>query len=251
MQAQLLNQHIQQNSTPAGSALLSQPSDDLAEWNQLFDHLTPQARVELALRYFPGTHVLSSSFGAQAAVSLHMLTQAAPDIPVILLDTGYLFDETYQFVEELTDRLHLNLHVYRNPVSPAEQEARFGQRWLQGEAGLDAYNQDNKVEPMQRALAELEVGTWFTGIRRQQSQSRQATPYVQGKGAQIKVAPIADWTDKDIFAYLSKHNLPYHPLWHKGYISIGDTHTTRSVHEVDDAEQVRFFGIKRECGLHV
>ena len=250
MQAQLLNQELKQGSTPAAAEILPLQPQDLREWNILFEHLTAQARVELGLRSFPGNHVLSSSFGAQAAVSLHMLTQAAPDIPVILLDTGYLFPETYQFVDELAERLKLNLHVYRNPMSPAEQEARYGQRWLQGEAGLDAYNQDNKVEPMQRALAELEAATWFTGIRRQQSDSRQATPYVQRKGAQIKVAPIADWSDKDVFDYLKKHHLPYHPLWHKGYISIGDTHTTRSLHEVDHAEQVRFFGIKRECGLH-
>lgn len=251
MQAQLLNSTTTRHSAPIAHLPGALQADDLQQWNQLFGHLSAQARVELALRHFPGAHVLSSSFGAQAAVGLHMLTQAAPDIPVILLDTGYLFAETYQFVEELTDRLQLNLHIYRGLKTPAEQETQYGQRWLQGEAGLDAYNYDNKVEPMQRALSELSVGTWFTGLRRSQSNSRAATPFVQRKGEQIKVAPIADWSDKDVHTYLKKHNLPYHPLWHQGYISIGDTHTTRSIHEVDDAEQVRFFGIKRECGLHV
>ena len=76
-----------------------------------------------------GNHVLSSSFGAQAAVSLHLATQVYPDIPVVLVDTGYLFPETYRFVDELTERLKLNLKIYRSELSPAWQEARFGQRW--------------------------------------------------------------------------------------------------------------------------
>ena len=219
-------------------------------WNERFAQLSATERVACAAQTLPGTQVLSSSFGAQAAVSLHMLTSVVPDIPVVLVDTGYLFPETYEFVETLTERLNLNLKVYRATKSPAWQEARYGQRWLQGETGLDAYNFDNKVEPMQRALNDLNVGTWFTGVRRAQAQSREDTPFVQHTGQYFKVAPLADWTDRDVFDYLKAHNLPYHPLWEKGYISIGDVHTTRSLHEVDSVEETRFFGLKRECGLH-
>ena len=224
--------------------------DWLAQWNSIFASIPAQARVDLALKHFPGTHMLSSSFGAQAAVSLHMLSAAKADIPVVLLDTGYLFPETYQFVGELTERMNLNLHTYRSLLTPAEQESRFGQRWLQGVEGIDAYNHENKVEPMQRALAELEVGTWFTGIRRSQSSTRVDTEFVSLKDGRVKVAPIADWNDRDVFNYLKRYELPYHPLWHEGYVSIGDVHTTRSLHEVENAEDVRFFGLKRECGLH-
>jgi phosphoadenosine phosphosulfate reductase len=64
------------------------------------------------------------------------------------------------------------------------------------------------------------------------------------------VHPIADWTDRDVHKYLQQHDLPYHPLWEKGYVSVGDHHTTRPIHEVDSVEQTRFFGLKRECGLH-
>ncbi len=79
-----------------------------------------------------GGHALSSSFGAQAAVSLHMVTRQKPDIPVILIDTGYLFPETYRFVDELTERLSLNLKVYRPQIGIAWMEARFGKLWEQG-----------------------------------------------------------------------------------------------------------------------
>lgn len=204
----------------------------------------------MTLESLPGVHVLSSSFGAQAAVSLHMLTRVYPDIPVVLLDTGYLFPETYQFVEDLTARLNLNLQVYSNPMSAARQEAIYGRRWEQGIEGIEQYNFDNKVEPMQRALRELNAGTWITGIRRSQSASRENTPFVQFKDDRFKVAPIADWTDRNVFEYLKANDLPYHPLWEQGYVSIGDVHTTQSVHQVDDESQTRFFGLKRECGLH-
>jgi phosphoadenosine phosphosulfate reductase len=212
--------------------------------------MTAEERVAAALRTLPGQHIVSSSFGAQSAVMLHLVTQQKPDIPVVLIDTGYLFPETYQFVDELTATLKLNLQVYRPKTSGAWQEARHGKRWQDGLEGLEAYNEDNKVEPMQRAIEALGVGTWFSGVRRQQSIERANTPFVENSGDRFKVYPIADWTDKDVYNYLQKHGLPYHPLWHKGYVSIGDVHTTRSLAEVDSVEETRFFGLKRECGLH-
>ena len=212
--------------------------------------MTAEERVASALKTLPGRHIMSSSFGAQSAVMLHLVTRQKPDIPVVLIDTGYLFPETYAFVDELTERLNLNLTVYRPELSGAWQEARYGKRWEDGLAGLDAYNQDNKVAPMQRAIEELGVGTWFSGLRRNQSIERQAIPFVENSGDRFKVYPIADWTDRDVYNYLKKHDLPYHPLWEKGYVSIGDIHTTRSLAEVDSVEETRFFGLKRECGLH-
>ncbi len=212
--------------------------------------LTAGERIAWALEYLPGSHVLSSSFGAQAAVSLHLATRIQPDIPVILIDTGYLFPETYRFVDQLGERLALNLHVYRPALSAAWQEARYGRRWERGASGIDDYNRDNKVEPMERALAELGVGTWMAGLRRQQSDSRGSLPVVAGDGERWKLHPIVDWTDRDVHRYLTRHRLPYHPLWEQGYVSIGDVHTTKPLHEVQDAAATRFFGLKRECGLH-
>jgi phosphoadenosine phosphosulfate reductase len=87
-------------------------------------------------------------------------------------------------------------------------------------------------------------------LRRDQSASRRNVPLVLRSGDFWKVHPIADWTDRDIYRYLRTHQLPYHPLWQQGYVSIGDRHTTRRLAEVDGPEETRFFGIKRECGLH-
>jgi phosphoadenosine phosphosulfate reductase len=222
----------------------------LESCNRRFAALRPEARVEWAFENLPSTHVLTSSFGAQAAVSLHLITTIAPSTPIVLVDTGYLFPETYRFVDELTSRLQLNLRVYRAELSPAWQEARYGERWLRGKQGLDEYNEQNKVEPLRRALRELSVGTWFAGLRRRQSSSRADIPFLSWSGERWKVHPIADWTDRDVHRYLKKHDLPYHPLWERGYLSIGDHHSTRPIHEVSTVEQTRFFGIQRECGIH-
>lgn len=212
--------------------------------------MTAEDRVASALRTLPGQHIVSSSFGAQSAVMLHLVTRQKPDILVVLIDTGYLFPETYRFIDELTDRLALNLKVFQPEISNAWQEARYGKRWEQDLRGLEDYNQNNKVEPMQRAIEELNVGTWFSGLRRSQSIDRAKIPFIESSGDRFKVYPIADWTDKDVFNYLQEHKLPYHPLWEKGYVSIGDVHTTKSLAEVDSIEETRFFGLKRECGLH-
>jgi phosphoadenosine phosphosulfate reductase len=222
----------------------------LRQHNHQLELLSALQRVEWSLDNLPGRHVLSSSFGAQAAVSLHLVTQVEPKIPVVLVDTGYLFTETYRFVDELADRLKLNLRVYQSEISPAWQEARYGQRWSRGQQDLDAYNDQNKVEPMRRALRELDAGTWFAGLRRRQSDTRAKIPFLARAGERWKVHAIADWSDEDVHRYLSKHALPYHPLWDQGYVSIGDRHSTRPIQEVGTEELTRFNGLKRECGLH-
>jgi phosphoadenosine phosphosulfate reductase len=223
---------------------------ELERLNAAFASLAAPARVAHALEIFPGAHVLSSSFGAQAAVMLHLVTRVRPDIPVVLIDTGYLFPETYRFVDALTERLKLNLKVYRSDSSPAWQETRFGKLWEQGLDGIERYNRLNKVEPMERALAELGAESWFSGLRRAQTPSRVQIQPIERRRDRYQIHPVFDWTDRDVGRYLRTHALPYHPLWDKGYRSIGDWHTTRSLEEAGSEAGLRFFGLKRECGLH-
>jgi phosphoadenosine phosphosulfate reductase len=212
--------------------------------------MSAEERIAWALETLPSNHIVSSSFGAQSAVMLHLLSSQLPDIPVVVIDTGYLFPETYRFIDELSEKLKLNLKVFQSEHSSAWQEARYGKRWEHGIAGLNAYNRDNKMDPMVRALESLDVGTWFAGLRRAQSSGRAETAIIESSGERWKVHPIADWSDRDVYRYLTKHGLPYHPLWEKGYVSIGDAHTTRSLADVTSPDEVRFDGLKRECGLH-
>ncbi len=207
-------------------------------------------RVAWALEYSGGQAILSSSFGAQSAVMLHLVTRQAPGLPVVLIDTGYLFPETYQFIDELAERLALNIKVYRPEYSAAWQEARYGRLWEQGLENLEEYNRINKVEPMKRALNDLAPKVWFAGLRRSQAASRRDLGVVERRYGLVKVHPIIDWTDRDVYRYVARHGLPYHPLWHQGYVSIGDVHTTRPLTHGIREEETRFFGGKRECGLH-
>lgn len=222
----------------------------LAATNAQLEKSSAEERVSWALENLPGAYVLSSSFGIQAAVSLHLVTRQQPDIPVILTDTGYLFPETYRFIDELADQLNLNLKVFRAETSPAWQEARYGKLWEQGVEGIEKYNEINKVEPMNRAIETLGAQTWFAGLRRDQSGSRANLPVLGVQRGVFKLLPIIDWDNCQIHQYLEQHKLKYHPLWDEGYLSVGDTHTTRKWEPGMAEEETRFFGLKRECGLH-
>lgn len=242
------------HSAEALLALLDAPAAEqqsvLAAINGYLGGLSAEERIQWALAYLPGSHALSSSFGIQAAVMLHLVNSVQQDTQVILTDTGYLFPETYRFIDQLTERLGLNLKVYRAETSAAWQEARFGKLWQQGLEGLEQYNRINKVEPMQRALAELEVGTWFAGLRRSQASTREGLPILAIHGKRYKMLPIIEWSNKQVHEYLTRYDLPYHPLWEQGYVSVGDTHSSKPLELGMTEEETRFNGLKRECGLH-
>ena len=222
----------------------------LAEVNVILEQKTALERVQWAAENLESELVLSSSFGIQAAVCLHLITSVKADIPIILTDTGYLFPETYHFIDDLTEQLNLNLKIYRAGYSPAWQEARYGKLWEDGIEGLTKYNQINKVEPMKRALKELNAKTWFSGLRRSQSSSRGHLPVLSIQNSCFKFLPIIDWTNKQVHYYLEENGLSYHPLWDKGYVSVGDVQTSSPLEVGMSEEETRFFGLKRECGLH-
>ena len=218
--------------------------------NIWLESLDADARLAWALANAPGRAVLSTSFGAQSAAALHLVTRHAPSLPVVLVDTGYLFPETYRFADALTARLALNLHVARADDGPAWFEAKHGKLWEQGLDGIERYNQLRKTDPMQRALNGLGATLWIAGLRRSQSSTREHRRVLERAGTRWKLHPIVDWSERQVGAYLKTHALPYHPLWDQGYVSIGDVHTTRPLSAEVDAEATRFFGLKRECGLH-
>ena len=233
------------------NALLEGSDVDLQTANRTLAAATAEERVAYALGRWQPDILLTSSFGAQAAVLLHMVTRQWPNIPVVLLDTQYLFPETYRFVDELTERLTLNLTVYQAPVSREWQEARWGKLWEQGVEGITRFNAVNKVEPMGRALRDLGAHAWITGLRRSQSSTRAGLQTLAEQDGRVKVHPIYDWSNKDVHQYLTRHDLPYHPLWYEGYVSIGDVQTSRPLGADMTEEETRFFGLKRECGLHI
>ncbi len=225
------------------SGILSPVSSDL-------ESASAEERVRWALEKYGDGLVLTTSFGIQAAVMLHLVTRIAPAIPVIFIDTGYLFPETYRFARDLTAQLRLNLKTYVPATTAAQQEALHGKRWEAGLEGLKAYNFVNKVEPMDRAVRELGATAWLAGLRRSQASSRAVLPVVQVQNKLVKIHPILDWDNRRVHRYLTEHGLPYHPLWEQGYVSVGDWHSTSKLEPGMSEEATRFGGLKRECGLH-
>jgi phosphoadenosine phosphosulfate reductase len=221
--------------------------------NQQFVNADAAQIVHWASDVFGDGLALSTSFGIQSAVMLHLVTTIVPDIPVIWVDTGYLPAETYLFAEQLTDRLNLNLKVYQSPISPARMEALYGRLWAQQDVeSLNRYDQIRKVEPMQRALRELNVTAWLAGLRSTQTNHRKTLDFVSLQGALYKILPILDWSSKAVYDYLQAHDLPYHPLFDEGYVTVGDWHSSRPLTALDENERdTRFQGIKQECGIHL
>jgi phosphoadenosine phosphosulfate reductase len=229
------------------------PLLDLDAINREWGDADATALVQWGHDTFGAGLVLSTSFGIQSAVMLHLVTQIIPDIPIIWVDTGYLPVETYRFAEELSNRLNLNLKVYQAPLSPARMEALYGRLWEQPDVeALNRYDQIRKVEPMQRALADLQATAWLTGLRADQTDHRKSLGRVGLQGGRYKLLPILKWNSRDVYQYLVAHDLPYHPLFDKGYVTVGDWHSSRPITAADSNERdTRFKGLKQECGLHL
>lgn len=235
----------------------SVPSDlahlDLDAINQDLTHSQAETIVSWASQTFGAGLILSTSFGIQSAVMLHLVTQIVPQIPVVWIDTGYLPADTYTFAEDLTQRLNLNLHVYQSPLSPARMEALHGKLWEQDNVeALNRYDSIRKVEPMQRALRDLKATAWLSGLRSNQTRFRQTLQVVNRDGSLYKILPILQWTSKRIYDYLMAYDLPYHPYFDQGYVTVGDWHSSRPLLDSDGHERdTRFQGLKQECGLHL
>ncbi len=229
------------------------PDLDLDAANAQLADANATESVEWAAATFGDRLVMSTSFGIQSAVMLHLVTQVVPDIPVIWVDTGYLPAETYRFADRLTERLGLNLKVYQSPLSPARMEALYGRLWESDRVeDLNRYDAMRKVEPMQRALSELGAIAWLAGLRRGQTDRRQSLPRVGVQSGIYKVLPILNWHSKDIYEYLTDRDLPYHPYFDRGYVTVGDWHSSRPLTADDSHERdTRFRGMKQECGLHL
>lgn len=216
-------------------------------------NLSAEALMEWADHRFGEGLVMTTSFGIQAAVTLHLATRVRPDLPVLWIDTGYLPEETYRYADQLTDRLGLNLKVYQADLSPAAMEARFGRLWESGSVDdLDLYDWVRKVEPLRRAMEELQPTGWITGLRADQTDFRRSLGRVGWDGARHKAMPILDWSRRDVYEYMTRHDLPQHPLWEQGYTTVGDWHSSRPVGAADsDDRATRFGGLKQECGIHL
>ncbi|MCL2932346.1 MAG: phosphoadenosine phosphosulfate reductase [Trichodesmium sp. MAG_R03] len=229
------------------------PELDLVVVNQELSQVDADTLVQWAYETFKEGLVMSTSFGIQAAVMLHLVASVVPNIPIIWIDTGYLPVETYKFAEELIERLKLNIKIYQSSMSPGRMEALYGRLWAEKDIdALERYNEIRKVEPMQRALKELKATAWLAGLRGEQTKHRQNLDRISKQSDIYKILPILTWNARDIYQYLTAHDLPYHPFFDLGYTTVGDWHSSRPLTADDiDERDTRFHGLKQECGLHL
>ncbi|TMW58079.1 hypothetical protein Poli38472_013553 [Pythium oligandrum] len=210
--------------------------------------------VEWAVATFGVDHTaLSTSFGIQSAVMLNLVSSIDNRVPVVWIDTGYLPRETYQFATRLTKEMSLNMKVYQSPISPARMEALYGKLWeIPTVEAHKQYGYIRKVEPMQRALRELNTKALLVGVRAEQTANREGMKVVNVYEGRVKICPIIKWTKKDVEEYMAANNLSYHPLKAQGYETVGDAHSSRPVSAEDGNERSsRFHGVAQECGLHI
>lgn len=220
---------------------------DIKALNARFETAHPAEIIRWAVETLRPDVTLTSSFGTDSAALIHMAIQVDPTIDVRVVDTGLLFPETYQFIEELRRRFNLRLTI----VKSALDVERFKREHAHLPVGHpDFCCSDYKVEAMERALAGLRG--WITGISRSDSPTRAKTPIVEVLSTGLtKIAPLAAWTPKDVHAYMTHHQLPYHPLRHQGYTSIGCWPCTKRPVNPSEPRSGRWPGQDTtECGIH-
>jgi len=223
-------------------------SIDLEETNAQLEGCAPQEILAWATERFAPDVVLTCSFQHDGVVLAHMLSSIAPWVPIIFLETGFHFPQTLAYRDEIVARYGLNLREIRAAM-PREEFARVH--------GLDLYMRDpdlccriHKVEPLRAALEGMRC--WINGRRRDQTAARHSIGVVERyEGGFHKVNPLATWTAADTYRYMQKHSIPEHPLFEKGYASIGCAPCTRPILAGEDERAGRWSGTgKTECGIH-
>ncbi len=218
------------------------------------EKLSAQEQLQWGYEQFDEKFVLTTSFGIQSAVLLHMtvILKSIKKPKVIWIDTGYLPKETYNYAEQLTNLFELDLIVAQSPISPARMEALYGRLWETGaKKDLEKYHQIRKVEPLEDCLAKLNVFCWASGVRKGQTKNRQSMLHIDYIRERLTLRPLLDWSKKDIFYYMEENNLPQHPLFEKGYSTVGDWHSSAAENNNSKGRSTRFGGLSEECGIHL
>ena len=225
------------------------------EYSRRFANMEAGDLLAEVLRAHPGKAVFSTSLGAEDQVITHMLATQGFREGIFTLDTGRLFPETYELIEKTCVRYGIRIEVFFPDTGKVEQMVR--------EKGINLFYQSienrklcchvRKTEPLRRALSGKEI--WITGLRREQSPTRQDLALAQWDAANqiIKVNPLLEWSEEQVWKYIHQHKIPYNTLHDKGFPSIGCQPCTRAILPGEDVRAGRWWWENpdtRECGLH-
>jgi len=223
-------------------------SFDIQAINERFAQSGPEEILAWAALELGNKVVVSSSFQTQSVALLHLISCYAPQIEVIFVDTGYHFPETLAYRDQLIDLLHINvITVSADENKRQDFDANGNPLW---QTNPDLCCALHKIAPMGKALVNREA--WISGIRRDQTAVRSAAqPVEQQADGLYKVNALINWTSKDLWKYINRNDLPVHPLFNQGYLSIGCAPCTRPVQAGEDERSGRWAGKNKvECGLH-
>ncbi len=238
------------------STSIVSPAFDVEKINADFQTRDPAELVQWAAETFGTDLIMTSSFGAESMCLIHLAVSVRPDIPIVLVNTGYLFPQTLAFMEAMRQRFHLNVREYHSRNDPVVWLTVNGEPDPRVRRNVEACCAANKNEVFDRAMRELAPAAWLRGVRAHQSDHRATMQSVQwNKRVNCwAISPLLGWSHRDIHHYMKKHELPYHPLWELGYNSIGcnPETCTRPVGTDEDQRSGRWAGLeKKECGIHL
>lgn len=231
----------------ADTERLIRASNQAWELNRAHGDLQGRELIDVAFRHYGEKLTLVSSFGAEAAVLLHLASEVSRDIAVTFIDTGRLFGETLRYRDRLAEHLGLTDVRTVKPEPRALKSADPDMLLFTRDANLCCFVR--KVEPLKRALQPFDA--WVSGRKRYQGGQRHDLPAIEASDGRVKFNPLAAWTPDDIEAHFEKHGLPRHPLVDDGFLSIGCMPCTDRVAPGEDARAGRWRGQdKSECGIH-
>jgi phosphoadenosine phosphosulfate reductase len=217
---------------------------------EIAESLPTEALIDRVLGEFFGRVCITCSFQAEDMAVLHMLRRRIPSVPVLFLDTGYHFEETYAYRDRMAAAWRLNLLNLTPAMSVTEQENAFG---ILHQTDPGRCCRLRKVEPLMAALEDFDL--WFTGLRREQSPTRKNLKKIEqhrlpSGRAIAKISALADWRWSQVLQYVSRHEIELLPLYHLGYPSIGCEPCTSLPLDQSDPRSGRWAGKKLECGIH-
>ena len=227
---------------------------NLKKLNQKLQNFTPQEMLLWGYKNFDNKFAITTSFGIQSSVLLNMVleTSLQKKIKIFWIDTGYLPPETYHYAEKLINDLSLEIEVLQSELSPARMESLYGKLWETNKEGdLVKYHELRKIKPLENGLEKNNIQCWASGVRSSQTDSRNKMKYVDLLRERLSLRPLLNWTNKDVFYYMKENNLPDHPLFMKGYSSVGDWHSSEPDGIEKQGRATRFRGLKQECGIHI
>jgi len=219
-----------------------------------FENVPAEGVLRWALSRFAGTFAIATSFQKEGMVIIDLAARIDPRVRVFTLDTGRLPDETHFMMDTVTKRYGIAIEMVRPDAAEVDQ--------MVAQRGLNLFYDSpenrhlcceiRKVRPLERKLAELQA--WAVGLRRDQSPERADIRKVDEIDGRVKISPLADWIPEQIDRYLAENSVPVHPLYSRGYTSIGCDPCTRAVRPEEDERAGRWWweqDQKKECGIHV